>query len=348
VLEESDLFVSGTNGYHTYRIPALVVTTEGTVLAFCEARRNSRHDDGEIDLMLRRSTDGGRTWSDGQVIADDGDHTMGNPCPVVNQGDGTVWLPFCRDNRRVFVINSKDDGRTWSAPAEITNNVMAPGWPWIGTGPGHGIQLQNGRLVIPSWTGKGPHVSRQTIERSVVIYSDDDGLNWRQSAPFGEDESNECEAVELVDGSLYMNMRSLPERHQRSFSLSRDGGQSWSKVGYDAALPEPSCQASIVRFTATTYSDKNRVLVAGPANPDARACLTVRISYDECRTWPASKILYPGAAAYSDLTVADDGQLLCLYEADEYARLVLARFDIEWLTDGTDSLQQPKMAASRI
>ena len=338
MLEQSDLFVSGTGGYHTYRIPALVVTKEGTVLAFCEARKNSRHDDGEIDLMLRRSPDGGLTWSDRQIIADDNDHTMGNPVRSSYESDDTIWLPYGRDNQRVFVINSKDDGRRWSVPVEITNEVKDLDWPWIGTGPGHGIQLQNGRLVIPSWTGKGPHVSYQTIERSLIIYSDDGGMNWHQSAPFGEDESNECEAVELVDGSLYMNMRSQPERHQRSFSMSQDGGQSWSKLEYDAALPEPSCQASVVRFSTTAQSDKNRVLCAGPADPEERACLTVRISYDECRTWPVSKILYPGAAAYSDLTVTDDGQVLCLYEADDYARLVLARFDIEWLTSGKDSL----------
>jgi len=338
MLEESDLFVSGTNGYHTYRIPALVVTTKRTVLAFCEAREFSARDDEEMDLVSRRSTDGGLTWSDMQIIAEDGHHTMGNPCPVVDQSDGTIWLPYCRDNQRVFVMNSKDDGYTWSAPVEITSDVKTPGWQWMGAGPGHGIQLTSGRLLIPCWTGQGPDVSHQTIERSLVIYSDDGGMNWHQSAPFGEDESNECEAVELVDGSLYMNMRSQPERHQRSFSLSQDGGQTWSKIEHDAALPEPSCQASLVRFSTTSQSDKNRVLCAGPANPDARACLTVRISYDECRSWPRSKILYPGATAYSDLTVTDDGHVLCLYEADDYARLALARFDIDWLSDGTDGL----------
>jgi sialidase-1 len=336
-LEQIDVFLSGKDGYNTYRIPALAVTKKGTVLAFCEGRKNSGSDTGDIDLVLKRSTDGGRTWSDMQMIADDGDHTMGQPCPVVDQRNGTIWLPLCRDNKRVLLTNSTDDGKTWSEPAEITKEVVDPAWPWIGTGPGHGIQLTNGRLVIPCWAGKGAEFCGQ-VQVSFVFYSDDGGKTWQRASLLDDDASDECEVVELVDGSLYMNMRSRQEKRQRAYSFSKDGGQSWSAVKYDARVPEPSCQGGIIRFTREPQFDRNRILLACPANPAARDHFTVRVTYDECGSWPVSKVLYSGGAGYSDLAVTNEGQALCLFEADNCGRLVLARFNIEWLTNGRDSL----------
>ena len=270
-----------------------------------------------------------------QNIADDGDHTMGQPCPVVDERSGTIWLPLCRDNKQVLLIKSTDDGRTWSEPAEAANEVMIPAWQWIGTGPGHGIQLTTGRLVIPCWAGKGAEFCGN-VQASFVIYSDDGGTTWKKGAILDHDASDECEVVEQQDGSLYMNMRSRHEKRQRAYAFSTDGGQTWSAVKYDARLPEPSCQGSIVRFSREPQSDRNRILLACPANPAARDHLTIRMSYDECESWPVSKVLYCGSAAYSDLGVTADGQALCLYEADNYGRLVLARFNIEWLTDGKD------------
>ena len=335
-LEQAELFLSGKGGYHTYRIPALVVTKQGTVLAFCEGRKNSGSDHGDIDLVLKRSTDEGQTWSDMQVIADDGDHTMGNPCPVVDQSNNTIWLPLCRDNSRILVMKSTDDGRTWSKPADITKEAMDPAWYWVGTGPGHGIQLRSGRLLIPCWADATEHLGE--IQFSFVFYSDDSGATWQKGPALDQDASDECEAVELVDGSLYMNMRSRRGKKQRAYSWSEDGGQSWSTVQFDPRLPEPSCQGSIIRLTNTPLFRKSRILLVCPASPDARDHLTLRVSYDECRTWPVSKVLFSGAAAYSDLAVTTDGQILCLYEADNYERVALARFNIEWLTNGKDRL----------
>lgn len=338
-LEQVELFLGGRDGYHTYRIPALVVTRRGTVLAFCEGRRNSGSDSGDIDLVLRRSTDGGRTWSDLEMIADDGDHTMGQPCPVIDAKSDVVWLPLCRDNKRVFLMKSTDDGRTWSKPAEITREAVDPNWPWIGTGPGHGIQLARGRLVVPCWAGRGAGFCGES-QVSFILYSDDGGRTWQRSSLLDHDASDECEVVELADGALYLSMRSRQERRRRAYSFSRDGGQSWSAVSFDARLPEPSCQGSIVRFTGMPQYHRSRILLAGPANRDARDHLTVRVSYDECASWPVAKVLYSGPAGYSDLAVTNDGQVLCLFEADNCRRLVSARFSIEWLTDGRDSLTQ--------
>ena len=337
-LSQTELFASGADGYHTYRIPALVVTNTATILALCEGRKTSRSDSGDIDLVLKRSFDGGRNWTKAQIIADDAAHTMGNPCPVVERSTGTIFLPFCRNNKQVLLIKSTDDGQTWSEPLDISKSAMNPEWYYVGTGPGHGIQLRSGRLLIPCWADFTSRLGE--IQFSYVFYSDDRGASWKLGQPLERNASDECEVVELMDGTLYMNMRSRLGKKRRAYARSKDGGESWTSVRYHANLPEPSCQGSLVRLTDTTRFQRSRVLLATPANPDARTHLTVRVSYDECRTWAVSKVLHSGLSAYCDLAIADDYRVLCLYEADDYAKIVLARFDIQWLTDGEDTLRR--------
>lgn len=168
-LKQTDVFIGGQDGTHTYRIPSVVVAPNGELLAFCEARRTTGSDTDDIDLVLKRSVDGGATWSEMQVIWDDGPNTCGNPCAVVDQETGTVWLLAChnlvedhemriwegvsKSTRTIWAISSNDSGASWSAPVEITSGTKAPNWSWYATGPGSGIQLQygdcKGRLVIP-------------------------------------------------------------------------------------------------------------------------------------------------------------------------------------------------------
>ena len=330
-MQSHDLYTAGEAGYRRYRIPALAVGTQGTVLAFCEARRHTGHDDDEIDIVLRRSFDHGLTWGPRKLVVSDGKRTCGNPCPVVDHRTGAILLPFCKDNQQVFLTRSEDDGETWTQPGEITDSVKAPSWTYLGTGPGHGIQLQSGRLLIPSWCDESPGAATWRpaawgkVQSSVVFYSDDHAVTWQGSEQMTKDASDECEAVEMPNGSVYMNMRSRRDRKCRAFSRSTDGGKSWSAVECVALLPEPSCQGSIVRL------DSERVLLAHPSETDRRASLTVRVSRDGCRTWPDARVLAPGLAAYSDLAITDDGHVLCLYEADDYDCLRLARFDIAWL-----------------
>jgi len=339
-----DVYVSGTEGYHTYRIPAVVLTNEGTLLAFCEGRKTGRGDHGDLDLMLRRSADGGVTWQPMQLVYEEGGDakiTIGNPCPVVDRTTGTIWLPFCRENDRVFMTKSTDDGKTWAKPTEITRDVKKPEWGWYATGPGHGIQLRGGRLLIPSDCGEREGAGSADKKRhSLVFYSDDHGTSWKLGG-VTDLGMNECEVVELADGSLLLSMRQYLGPKQRAFAVSTDGGLSWSKPKLHPQVHCPVCQASIQRYTLPPAAAKNRILYSGPGGP-GRTHMTVRLSYDEGESWPVSKVLHDGPAAYSDLVVLPDKTVGCLYERGEehpYEKITFARFTLDWLTDGKDRLR---------
>jgi sialidase-1 len=321
-----DVYVGGEEGYNTYRIPAMVVTTDGTLLAFCEGRKLNSLDHGDIDLVLRRSPDGGDTWGPQQLVWEDGNHTIGNPAPVVDRETGTVLLAFTRDNLQVFVTRSEDDGATWSVPEDITRQVKPPGWGWYATGPGHGIQLAGGRLLVACdhrvWFTTYSH----------VIYSDDHGRTWALggSADPGTDESL---AVELADGSLYLTMRNSLFRNQRARALSTDAGLNWSPAQAEPALVDPLCQASILRLTSRAVQGRNRVLFANPASTK-RERMTVRVSYDEAETWPLARVLYEGKAAYSDMAAWSDTAFGVLYENGVemlYQRITFARLTLAWI-----------------
>jgi sialidase-1 len=350
--QERDLFISGTEGYHTFRIPSVAVTPAGTVLAFCEGRRNGRSDSGDIDLVLRRSEDQGKSWSELRVVWDDAGNTCGNPCPVVDRRTGAVWLLMThnlgceverqivdgesRGTRTVWVTRSTDEGLTWVPPVDLTATTKKPDWTWYATGPGAGIQLRGGRLVIPC-----DHIEAGTKRYySHIIYSDDGGVHWQLGGTTPDDQVNECEVVELEDGRLLLNMRNYhPEKRVRARSLSADGGLTWSAVERDETLIEPICQASIRRFTTAAQGGRSRILFANPASAAARENLTVRLSYDEGRSWPVARSLHPGPAAYSCLAVLPDRTAACLYERGEgspYERIAWSRFDLEWLTAGQD------------
>lgn len=347
---ETDIFVSGQGGYHTYRIPAIVVSQAGTILALCEGRKHSSSDSGDIDLLLRRSFDNGRTWQPKQVIWDNGEDTIGNPCPVVDQSTGTIWLPFCRNNDRVYVTRSIDDGNSWSSPVDITSDLKLPSWDWYATGPGHGIQLSNGRLLIPCDHRLANESSIDRGFRSHVFYSDDHGSTWQLGGIVAKEFTDECEAVQTVDGAVYLNIRRERSQPQRMYAWSDNEGEAWSEAQWDETLIGTACQASVVRFTNVPSHAKNRVLFSNPASTSRRERLTIRLSYDECQTWSAGKMLWPGPAAYSDLCVLPDMTICCLYEGGDdhpYENIRFARFTLEWLTDGADQLAGARVKASQ-
>jgi sialidase-1 len=340
--EQAPVFVSGRDGYHTYRIPALLVTKKGTLLAFCEGRKKGRGDAGDIDLLLKRSFDGGQTWAKTQVVWDDGANTCGNPCPVLDARTGTVWLLLthnlgrdteaqitngtAKGTRTVWVTKSADDGATWDKPVEITRDVKRPDWTWYATGPGVGIQLKGGRLVVPC----DNQVAGSKVRQSHVLLSDDGGKTWRLGGVVGP-LCNESQAVELRDGRLLLNVRSYRGNSRRLVAVSKDQGETFFAPAEDRELIEPVCQASIFRHPGP----RGGVLFSNPASTK-REKMTVRLSRDEGKTWPYARALHDGPSAYSCLAVLPDGTVACLYERgakNAYETITLARFSLDWLTE---------------
>ncbi len=325
------LFKSGSDGYHTFRIPAIVLTTKGNMIAFAEGRKNGSSDTGDIDLVMRKSNDGGKTWSDLIVLWDDGDNVCGNPAPVVDRSSGIIYLlstwnlgedheseiigQSSKDTRRIFILESSDEGNTWSVPKEITSSVKLDNWTWYATGPCHGIQVKNGkfkdRLIIPC-----DHIEAQTKKYfSHIIYSDDHGHSWHLGGSTPQDKVNECSIVELPGGVLMLNMRNYDRKEKsRKVSLSDDGGLTWGNIYPDKNLIEPICQASLLRYSYQE-SGKSRMLFSNPADKDKRENMTLKISYDEGKTWTNSLLLFSGPSAYSDLVKLPNGNIGCLFEA---------------------------------
>lgn len=348
------VFKRGEGPYHTYRIPSIIVAANGDLVALCEGRTSSASDAGDIDLVCRRSTDGGRTWGPLAVVWDDGPNTCGNPCPVLDRTTGVLWLLMThnrgddrepdiiaqrgRSTRTVWLASSDDHGATWSPPREITAQAKSPVWTWYATGPGAGIQVEHGphagRLVIPC-----DHNEAGTNRRySHAIYSDDHGATWTHGQPTPRDGVNECEVVELAGGRLLLNMRSYdrpPEVRQRA--VSDDGGATWIEQRHDPALVEPICQASIRRVAWPARADATGAIAPGvilfsnPAEAKRRARLTIRMSTDDGETWPHAAVLHDGAAAYSCLVALGGDRAGCLYEEGDYERIVFARFPLDWV-----------------
>ena len=357
-VETAVVWESEIDGYNTYRIPSVIMTTKGTILAFCEGRVKSRSDTGNIDLMIKRSKDNGRTWSEQAVLWDDAGNTCGNPCPVIDRHSGDIVLLMTHNpgdehekeiqtgsvaqGRTVWVSRSSDDGVTWTAPKNITDQAKDPAWGWYATGPGVGIQLTHephaGRLVIPANHSIKMKVDGETINENGAhtIYSDDGGKTWNMSAPV-RPSCNESQIVELSDGRLMLNSRSYTDPKLRRISFSNDGGETWSRPRIESQLIEPRCQGSMIRFDPGEQSAKPWILFSNPATQSGRYNLTVRASSDDGQTWSLTKTLEPGYAAYSCLIQLDDDTVGCLYEGSKpgrpYQWIAFARFKWDWLHD---------------
>jgi sialidase-1 len=379
-LEKIDLWKSGAGGYKIYRIPGIIVTRAGTVLAYTEARRYTGNDWDTIDVVMRRSTDGGKTFSPQRVIAHSpevprssvalerkqgkpDDVTYDNPV-MISGKNGAVHLLFCREYMRVFYSRSNDDGQTFSPAVDITAALdgYRPEYPWrvVATGPGHGIQLTKGRLVVPIWMALGTGGNGHHPSANSTIYSDDDGKTWHRgdiavpNTPETPD-PNETTAVQLANVSVMLNVRVVSDKNRRVVVTSKDGAHDWSAPRFQEDLPDPICFASVVRLSTKKNGGRNRILFSNPDNltradgktsiSKDRRNLTISLSYDEGQSWPLKKVLEPGSAGYSDLAVSPDGTIWDLYEAGgafPNERLVLAHFNLDWLADGKDSWEKKK------
>lgn len=380
LMERQDLFVAGEGGYALYHIPSLTVTKAGTILAWCEAR-NPGSDWSQIDFRLRRSTDDGRTWTAPVTILQvdnpkpknpmalrlkntNPDHVTYNNCVLIPDRDGAVHAVFCLEYMRAFYARSTDEGVTWSRPVEITKTFESfrskYDWKVLAAGPNHGIQLRSGRLVVPVWisTGTGGNAHRPSV--TATVYSDDQGRTWKAGEIAVPDtpewiNPNEAIALELVDGRVMLNVRNESKTHRRLVTYSRDGATGWSTPQFHDQLLEPICMGSLIRLSAQPQSARNRILFSNPHNLERdgqpgtpgvgrdRRNLSVKLSYDEGRTWAVDKVVEPGHGAYSDLAVTKAGTILLFFGnggTPKFAgsKLSVARFNLEWLTDGKDSL----------
>lgn len=357
----SDVFVEKEGGFANIRIPSVVVSKRKTVLAFAEGRDGRSSDQARNKIVLKRSFDQGRTWSTLKVIADDGENSLNNPCAVVDQATGRILLIYQRvpghlsegsrdladgydgpNVYRSFITSSDDDGATWQTPQDVTRYVKHPTpVKTICSGPGIGIQLtrgpHKGRLVIPF--NEGPF----WMWNNYAVLSDDHGATWRtgQNAPGAiitdakgkvRSQVNEVQMVELTDGSIMLSSRRFAGAEVRRAAISKDGGESWTPIFAVPNLKDPSCMASILRYSFGPGSKRGLILYSGP-DSSQRENGTIYLSEDDAITWKYKSLLQPGSFAYSVLTRLSDGSIGCLYETDDYRRIVFARFSVKWVMD---------------
>lgn len=355
------LFQSGTYGYRNFRIPALVATSSGVLLAFCAARYGIGDDWDASDLVVRRSTDGGTTWNEMRVLAGDGQFPHDNAVPIASR-DGTLHLLFTINTARLFYCTSQDDGQTFTTPVEITQVVQgfASLYPWnvCASGPGHGIELSSGRLLAPLWLSNGGRIHRPSAV--VTIFSDDGGKSWQRGELVCQDSAwvkNPSESVlaQLADGRVLISVRNESPQRCRLLAYSADGSSSWVSR-YAPDLPEAVCMASLLGlpdgallhvapspvsnqtqpwYGRTAPEQDNRDTHASPL---VRQRLVARLSQDAGEHWLEAGVLEPGWAGYSDLARTPDGTLHCFYEAGALGgnmfdpeTLTLASFDESWL-----------------
>lgn len=357
-------FRAGREGYASFRIPAVVITRAGTLLAFCEGRVDSGRDWGHIDIVVKRSVDGGRTWGPLKVAASNGVHLAGNPAPVVLD-TGRILLVHIRsaasasedailrgrvtdaDGRRVWVRHSDDDGVTWSSPREITKSVKRAGWRWYATTPGHAVQLSTGRVVVPAnhtLPPTGTDIGNEAKYHSGhCLLSDDRGQSWYlgylDQNTDGYVNVNETTVAELPDGRVYFNTRNVtgssrplsPSPGNRADAHSEDGGRTLhTRFRPQAGLDGPVCQGSVLQLR-----DPDLLLFSGPAFPGGRALMTIRASTDGGRTWRRAFTADDLPAAYSDLVRIDAAAVGLLHETGDfgaYERIVFRRVPVTRLT----------------
>ncbi|MFD5384187.1 exo-alpha-sialidase [Streptomyces sp. NPDC127074] len=348
--EVSVPFRAGTEGYASYRIPAVVLTRAGTLLAFAEGRADSSADHGRIDLVLKRSADGGRTWGALQLVARNGDGTAGNPAPVVLDGglhDGRVLLVHIRsaasatedrirrgevsaaDGRRVWLTYSDDDGASWSEAREITASTKRPEWRWYATTPGHALRLRYGphagRIVVAANHSLPPTVpgddgTEGRYNGGHDLLSDDDGATWRigyvDDNPDGYVNVNETTAAQLPDGRVYFNTRTdATAPGTRADAHSGDGGATLDLP----FRPQAGLVAPVVEGSVLHLGEPDALLFSGPADPAYRALMTVRTSHDGGVTWRPTHTVNGLPAAYSDLVRLDDATVGLLYETGDFS-----------------------------
>jgi sialidase-1 len=364
---EVPIFQNGKGGYACYRIPAIIKSPNGKLLAFAEGRVNGCNDFGNVDILLRKGNSDGISWGKLSVVADNGKLQAGNPAPVVDlldpkYPDGRIFLFYNTGNnhegevrkgnglREVWYITSTDNGNSWSNPTNITTSVHRPNtpranpkytfkqdWRSYANTPGHAIQLKQntykGRILVPANHSVGSPRKNFNDYQAHAFYSDDHGTTWQLSKTIDVLSSNESHAVELSDGRVMQNIRQQSgSQKERLVAISNDGGTSWDSTYFDSQLPSPVCQASIIEYT--TPDNHQVLLFSNPNSKERRENMTVRVSYDDGQNWLLSRTVRAGESAYSDLVIQDNNVIGLLYEHGNDNGIHFANFNYEWLING--------------
>ncbi len=346
-------FYSGLEDYHAFRIPA-VIKTENALIAFAEGRKNSTSDFGDIDMVYRRSLDGGKTWEALHLLYDQDTLAVQNPVPIFITSENKLVLLFnttslsehdvlnkeydLSEERKAFVTSSLDDGKTWTSPINITRQVKEKYWRWHAIGPVHGIELEygahEGRLVAPVAISieKGSEAYCMAL-----IYSDDKGDTWHIGAVdknlTDAVRANETTIVELTDGRIYVNTRdqnggSLEKNRGETFST--DGGLSFSEPIIESdKFPSPVVQSSLLRWESEGDNKNSLLLFSTPSHVDKRLDLVVMASSDASETWHKLFKIHGGSSAYSDMVKLDNKTLGVIYETDDYKKIRFRRVSMK-------------------
>jgi sialidase-1 len=327
-----DVFVSGQDGFFGYRIPAIQTAADGSLLAFAEGRKNNMSDPGmpkqEVHLVMKRSTDGGLTWSAMKTIEKPDElGSAANPVPVLDRDTKRIWLLYLRSKPGRSVVKtarpgsddiqlesrwSDDNGVTWTGPIDLTSvsrDMSSTNWKGTVVGPGGAIQDRKGRLIAPAW--------KLLPWQNLAIFSEDHGKTWQRGGFVpGEEVCDESQLVELADGKVLFDMRQGGKGTHRWLATSSDGGKTWSKRRPGLEVTPVCC--AIERWTLKSAGDdKNRIVWVGPKGP-GRSNLVARVSYDECKTFGHEHMLCEGSTAYSDLCTLKDGSMGVLFERENY------------------------------
>ncbi len=326
----------GWDGVASYRIPGIVRTKKGSLIAVYDVRYNNAADlPADINVGCSRSFDNGKTWNPMQIAIDvKGDDEklegVGDPAILVDNVTGRIWIAalwahngkslwqsepglVLGTSGQLILVYSDDDGETWSEPRNITNEI-APNKDWrlVFQGPGAGICTRDGKLVFPAQV-----FDKNKTFASTIVYSEDRGQTWKIGEPA---KLNTCEAqvVELNDGSLMLNMRNFNVKEfSRSVATTTDLGKTWKEhASSGKALPCPICQASLIRVASQNDGDSSNLLAfMNPNSSKGRVDMTLKLSEDEGQTWSRSLTLYrPGGYGYSSIVKLDDDTIGALYE----------------------------------
>jgi sialidase-1 len=343
-LNFKNLFGSGMKeGVSCYRIPALVTATNGDLIVAIDERVPSCGDlkwSKDINIAIRRSEDNGTTWSDIEIIVDfPFGQSASDPSMIVDKVTNEIFMFYNfmnlekeKDIYYLHVIKSTDHGKTWSAPTDITSQITKPEWhkDFKFITSGRGIQTRSGKLL---------HCIVNLESDLHLFGSDDHGKSWfLLNTPIKD--GNESKVVELTNGSWMVNSR-INEGGIRYSHISTDKGKTW-KTKEEPTLVDPGCNASIIRFTSIEDGyKKNRLLFSNANNKDQRKNMTIKLSYDEGKTWTNGKTIYEGGSAYSSLTVLKNEEIGLFFEKDDHKENVFVSMSLDWLTDGKDKLEKP-------